>query len=107
MPESARWLIANGKLEQAQYYLRKCAKMNQIKDVTDTLKTEVSIFQRVIMQRALTNQEICNLLHKTLSIVTGIFQIAITFSNLVIAHFEIAPAFCNKNAKCNTFFHIL
>uniref|UniRef100_A0A667ZXU1 Solute carrier family 22 member 6 n=1 Tax=Myripristis murdjan TaxID=586833 RepID=A0A667ZXU1_9TELE len=40
MPESARWLIANGKLDQAQYYLQKCAKMNQIKDVTDTLKTE-------------------------------------------------------------------
>ncbi|XP_071753129.2 solute carrier family 22 member 7-like [Centroberyx gerrardi] len=41
MPESARWLIANGKLEQAQSYLQKCAKMNRTKDSTHTLKTEV------------------------------------------------------------------
>ncbi|KAM7008640.1 uncharacterized protein LKV04_000734 [Tautogolabrus adspersus] len=40
MPESARWLIANGKLEQAQVYLKKCAQMNQREDSTDTLKTE-------------------------------------------------------------------
>ncbi|XP_071382381.1 solute carrier family 22 member 7-like [Centroberyx affinis] len=41
MPESARWLIANGKLEQAQSYLQKCAKMNRTEDSTHTLKTEV------------------------------------------------------------------
>ncbi|XP_067440849.1 solute carrier family 22 member 7-like [Thunnus thynnus] len=40
MPESARWLIANGKLEQAQTYLKKCAKMNQTEELTNTLKTE-------------------------------------------------------------------
>ncbi|XP_060914980.1 solute carrier family 22 member 7-like [Labrus mixtus] len=40
MPESARWLIANGKLEQAQKYLKKCAQMNKREDSTDTLKTE-------------------------------------------------------------------
>ncbi|XP_042340634.1 solute carrier family 22 member 7-like [Plectropomus leopardus] len=40
MPESARWLIANGKLEQAQMYLRKCAKMNQREDLGHNLKTE-------------------------------------------------------------------
>uniref|UniRef100_A0A668ACR4 Solute carrier family 22 member 7b, tandem duplicate 3 n=1 Tax=Myripristis murdjan TaxID=586833 RepID=A0A668ACR4_9TELE len=39
MPESARWLIANGKLDQAQYYLQKCAKMNQIKDPPLQMKT--------------------------------------------------------------------
>ncbi|KAM8772704.1 solute carrier family 22 member 7-like [Acanthopagrus schlegelii] len=41
MPESARWLIANGKLEQAQMYLKKCAKMNQAEKSVDKLKTEV------------------------------------------------------------------
>ncbi|KAM7419312.1 hypothetical protein PAMA_016431 [Pampus argenteus] len=41
MPESARWLIANGKLEQAQMYLKKCAKMNQKEELTDTLKPEI------------------------------------------------------------------
>ncbi|XP_031727259.1 solute carrier family 22 member 7-like [Anarrhichthys ocellatus] len=40
MPESARWLIANGKLEQAQMYLKKCAKMNGTAELIDTLKIE-------------------------------------------------------------------
>ncbi|XP_040891103.1 solute carrier family 22 member 7-like [Toxotes jaculatrix] len=40
MPESARWLIANGKLEQAQMYLKKCAMMNQTEESIHTLKTE-------------------------------------------------------------------
>ncbi|XP_067355004.1 solute carrier family 22 member 7-like [Channa argus] len=40
MPESARWLIANGKLEQAQMYLEKCAKMNRRKGLCNTLKSE-------------------------------------------------------------------
>uniref|UniRef100_A0A665T9C3 Solute carrier family 22 member 7-like n=1 Tax=Echeneis naucrates TaxID=173247 RepID=A0A665T9C3_ECHNA len=43
MPESARWLIANGKLEQAQMYLTKCAKMNQREDLIHTLQTEKTI----------------------------------------------------------------
>lgn len=46
MPESARWLIANGKLEQAQMYLKKCAKMNQAEKSVDKLKTEVSLHSR-------------------------------------------------------------
>lgn len=41
MPESARWLIANGKLEQAQMYLKKCATMNGTEELIHTLKTEV------------------------------------------------------------------
>ncbi|XP_071361772.1 solute carrier family 22 member 7-like [Trachinotus anak] len=40
MPESARWLIANGKLEQAQMYLKRCATMNRKEELTHTLKTE-------------------------------------------------------------------
>ncbi|XP_022614327.1 solute carrier family 22 member 7-like isoform X2 [Seriola dumerili] len=40
MPESARWLIANGKLEQAQTYLKKCATMNGTEELIHTLKTE-------------------------------------------------------------------
>lgn len=42
MPESARWLIVNGKLERAQIYLKKCAKMNHTEEFIQTLKTEVS-----------------------------------------------------------------
>ncbi|KAM3623180.1 uncharacterized protein V6R79_008064 [Siganus canaliculatus] len=40
MPESARWLIATGKLDQAQMYLKKCAKMNGADGSIDTLKIE-------------------------------------------------------------------
>ncbi|XP_068613049.1 solute carrier family 22 member 7-like [Brachionichthys hirsutus] len=40
LPESARWLIANGKHEQAHMYLKKCAKMNQAENFIDAIKTE-------------------------------------------------------------------
>ncbi|KAL2083667.1 hypothetical protein ACEWY4_021440 [Coilia grayii] len=39
IPESARWLIASGQLEKAQYYLQKCATMNQ-REATSTTKPE-------------------------------------------------------------------
>ncbi|XP_061601671.1 solute carrier family 22 member 7-like [Cololabis saira] len=29
VPESARWLLVNGQVEQAQFYLEKCAKLNK------------------------------------------------------------------------------
>lgn len=47
MPESARWLIANGKLEQAQMYLKKCANMNRREESIHTLKTEVCKLQMI------------------------------------------------------------
>ncbi|XP_068178108.1 solute carrier family 22 member 7-like [Antennarius striatus] len=40
LPESARWLIAKGKYEQAHMYLKRCAKMNQAENFIDTIKTE-------------------------------------------------------------------
>ncbi|XP_053189568.1 solute carrier family 22 member 7-like [Scomber japonicus] len=33
VPESARWLLANGKMEEAQYYLDRCAKINKRKNL--------------------------------------------------------------------------
>ncbi|MCJ8736439.1 hypothetical protein PDJAM_G00012480 [Pangasius djambal] len=41
VPESARWLIANGKVEKAQYYLKKCAVMNKRTRANSILKPEV------------------------------------------------------------------
>ncbi|XP_035388418.1 solute carrier family 22 member 7 [Electrophorus electricus] len=41
VPESARWLIANGKVEKAQYYLKKCAAINERKTVSASIKAEV------------------------------------------------------------------
>uniref|UniRef100_A0A3P9IH91 Solute carrier family 22 member 7b, tandem duplicate 3 n=1 Tax=Oryzias latipes TaxID=8090 RepID=A0A3P9IH91_ORYLA len=45
MPESARWLIANGKFEQAQIHLKKCAKMNGAEESSPILSIEVCILQ--------------------------------------------------------------
>lgn len=44
MPESARWLIANGKVEKAQMYMSKCAKINQTNESLSTLNKEVRVF---------------------------------------------------------------
>ncbi|XP_062863687.1 solute carrier family 22 member 7-like [Trichomycterus rosablanca] len=41
VPESARWLIANGKVDKARYYLEKCAVMNKRTDAIANLKPEV------------------------------------------------------------------
>lgn len=40
VPESARWLLAKGRVEEAQKYLTQCAKMNG--KYTHKLETEVS-----------------------------------------------------------------
>ncbi|XP_035618023.1 solute carrier family 22 member 7-like [Oncorhynchus keta] len=40
LPESARWLIANGKVERAHLYLEKCARFNNRKDFTSKIKLE-------------------------------------------------------------------
>ena len=41
LPESARWLLANGRVEEAKKYLVQCAKMNGRKENTTKLDTEV------------------------------------------------------------------
>ncbi|XP_050989851.1 solute carrier family 22 member 7 [Labeo rohita] len=40
VPESARWLIANGRGEKAHYYLHKCAVMNRKEEVISRIKPE-------------------------------------------------------------------
>ncbi|KAK9959796.1 hypothetical protein ABG768_009897 [Culter alburnus] len=40
IPESARWLIANGKADKAYGYLHKCAVMNRKKEGTAMIKPE-------------------------------------------------------------------
>ncbi len=41
VPESARWLLANGKVDRAQYYLDKCAEFNKRQKLSSKLKLEV------------------------------------------------------------------
>ncbi|XP_072546658.1 solute carrier family 22 member 7-like [Salminus brasiliensis] len=40
IPESARWLMANGNMEKAHYYLQKCATMNRRKEILSSIKPE-------------------------------------------------------------------
>ncbi|XP_066552838.1 solute carrier family 22 member 7 [Amia ocellicauda] len=40
IPESARWLLANGKGKQAHKYLSKCAKMNNREEFSSKMTTE-------------------------------------------------------------------
>ncbi|KAL3050719.1 hypothetical protein OYC64_012691 [Pagothenia borchgrevinki] len=40
IPESARWLLAHGKVEKAKFYLDKCAKFNKRGDLSDKIKLE-------------------------------------------------------------------
>ncbi|XP_044045313.1 solute carrier family 22 member 7a [Siniperca chuatsi] len=40
LPESARWLLANGRAEEAKKYLVQCAKMNGKNEYTSKLDTE-------------------------------------------------------------------
>ncbi|XP_041106958.1 solute carrier family 22 member 7-like [Polyodon spathula] len=41
IPESARWLLANGKVHEAHMYLSKCAKMNNRKDTLSKITPEM------------------------------------------------------------------
>lgn len=43
IPESARWLLANGRVEEAQKYLINCAKMNGKYSYTQKLDIEVTL----------------------------------------------------------------
>uniref|UniRef100_A0A3B5L2M2 Solute carrier family 22 member 6 n=1 Tax=Xiphophorus couchianus TaxID=32473 RepID=A0A3B5L2M2_9TELE len=41
LPESARWLISNGKVNSAHFYLTKCAKFNRREEFMADLKPEI------------------------------------------------------------------
>nr|XP_046189427.1 solute carrier family 22 member 7-like [Oncorhynchus gorbuscha] len=40
IPESARWLIANGKFEKANFYLQQCAQINQKQEFASEITPE-------------------------------------------------------------------
>uniref|UniRef100_A0A3P8UIW9 Zmp:0000001102 n=1 Tax=Cynoglossus semilaevis TaxID=244447 RepID=A0A3P8UIW9_CYNSE len=66
LPESARWLLVNGRVETAQFYLDRCAKVNKRTKVSVNLevsfRSTITPF-RTIYQQSLT---IFNLFSQTL-----------------------------------------
>ncbi|KAJ8361573.1 hypothetical protein SKAU_G00180980 [Synaphobranchus kaupii] len=50
VPESARWLIANGKVEEAHMYLEKCAKINNREAFVADIKPE-TLANIVVVER--------------------------------------------------------
>lgn len=45
IPESARWLLAKGKVEKAQFYLDKCSQVNKKQKLSSQLKYEVNAWE--------------------------------------------------------------
>ncbi|NXH41253.1 S22A7 protein, partial [Dicaeum eximium] len=54
VPESARWLIAKGKVEQAHKHLLRCARMNGRKDFAEDMPLTM-YSQRMVLQREYKN----------------------------------------------------
>ncbi|KAI2659107.1 Solute carrier family 22 member 7 [Labeo rohita] len=83
IPESARWLLTNGRVEEAQKYLIQCAKMNGKHSYTHKLDTETL--------KKITVTEVTNKNHSYLDLVrtpklrkivflSGIFWFAVAFT---------------------------
>ncbi|KAM6915904.1 solute carrier family 22 member 7-like [Xenentodon cancila] len=74
VPESARWLLANGKVEQAQVYLEKCAKLNKRPKLSN-LKLE-TLSETEMLKKQDTNYSYFYLLKtpqmRLLTLLTGI-----------------------------------
>nr|XP_001337343.1 solute carrier family 22 member 7 [Danio rerio] len=75
VPESARWLIVNGKADKAHYYLKKCAAMNHKKEVTARIKPE-DLSKIIVTDRGSRKYSYLDLVRtpkmRRLSLLTGI-----------------------------------
>ncbi|XP_068177390.1 solute carrier family 22 member 7-like isoform X2 [Antennarius striatus] len=88
LPESARWLIANGKHEQAHTYLKRCAKMNQAENFMETIKTET--LSAIVMTEKRHQTYSCLDLMRTpkmrrLAIYTGLMWLCVVTSYFAIS----------------------
>ncbi|XP_078799606.1 solute carrier family 22 member 7 isoform X1 [Oryzias latipes] len=89
LPESARWLIANGKAEAAQYYMMKCAKMNKGSKGLTTIIPE-ALLESVESEREGKKFTVADLFKtpnmRKLAICTGIvwFGVAFTYYGITL-----------------------
>ncbi|KAJ8384783.1 hypothetical protein AAFF_G00198690 [Aldrovandia affinis] len=84
VPESARWLIANGQLEKAHVYLEKCARMNNRRNFMTDIKPE-SLANVVVVERGNRNYSYLDLVKtpkmRKLALLTGTvwYGVALTY----------------------------
>ncbi|KAG9268274.1 solute carrier family 22 member 7b.1 [Astyanax mexicanus] len=82
IPESARWLIANGRLEEAHYYLSKCASANHREKSLQNIKPQT--LATVIVSEGDRKYTYLDLLRtpklRKLAVVTGITWFGVAFT---------------------------
>ncbi|KAM4584165.1 solute carrier family 22 member 7a [Odontesthes bonariensis] len=82
LPESARWLLANGRTEEAKKYLVQCAKINGKNENTSKLDTEV-LEKVTVSEVAGKNHTYLDLLKtpqlRKITLCSGLFWFAVSF----------------------------
>ncbi|XP_010896881.2 solute carrier family 22 member 7a [Esox lucius] len=83
IPESARWLLAKGKVEEAKKYLMQCAKMNGKHDYAAKLDTE-TLSKVTVSEVANKKYSYLDLVKtprlRKITICSGIFWFAVAFT---------------------------
>ncbi|XP_040002186.1 solute carrier family 22 member 7a [Xiphias gladius] len=82
LPESARWLLANGRVEEAQKYLLQCAKMNGKKENASNLDAE-ALRKVTVTEVAKKNHSYLDLFKtpqlRKITLCSGLFWFAVAF----------------------------
>uniref|UniRef100_A0A3Q0RSK9 Solute carrier family 22 member 7a n=1 Tax=Amphilophus citrinellus TaxID=61819 RepID=A0A3Q0RSK9_AMPCI len=82
LPESARWLLANGRVEDAKKYLVQCAKINGKNEYTSKLDTEV-LAKVTVSEVTEKNHSYLDLVKtpqlRKITLVSGFFWFAVAF----------------------------
>ncbi|CAG5901699.1 unnamed protein product [Menidia menidia] len=82
LPESARWLLVNGKTEKAKKYLVECAKINRKDENTPKLDTEV-LRKVTVSEVAEKNHTYLDLVKtpqlRKITLCSGLFWFAVAF----------------------------
>ncbi|KAK7912916.1 hypothetical protein WMY93_013127 [Mugilogobius chulae] len=83
LPESARWLMAKGKTDEAYFYIKKCAKMNNRSKCLSTI-TPKSLLETAETEMRDTKYTIINLFKtpgiRKLAISSGILWFGVAFT---------------------------
>uniref|UniRef100_A0A3Q3SQA0 Solute carrier family 22 member 6 n=1 Tax=Mastacembelus armatus TaxID=205130 RepID=A0A3Q3SQA0_9TELE len=82
LPESARWLLANGRVEEAKKYLTDCAKMNGKNENMSSLSSE-TLAKVTVSEVAEKNHSYLDLVRtpqlRKITLCSGLFWFAVAF----------------------------